>query len=138
MANAAVGGLAGKTVALLGVAFKAGTDDLRSSPALGIWRALAHAGARVRAFDPLVSPEAASAAGLSGACTRSLEEALDGADAALITMVEPAFRTADWARLTATMRQPVVIDGRNTLRGVTLPAAVRYYPIGRGGVRPGA
>jgi UDPglucose 6-dehydrogenase len=75
---------------------------------------------------------------LSGACTRSLEEALDGADAALITMVEPAFRTADWARLTATMRQPVVIDGRNTLRGVTLPAAVRYYPIGRGGVRPGA
>ena len=138
MANAAVGGLAGKTVALLGVAFKAGTDDLRSSPALGIWRALAQAGARVRAFDPLVSPEAASAAGLSGACTRSLEEALDGADAALITMVEPAFRTADWARLTATMRQPVVIDGRNTLRGVTLPAAVRYYPIGRGGVRPGA
>ncbi len=138
MAEAATGGLAGKTVALLGVAFKAGTDDVRSSPALAIWRALVSAGARVAAYDPLVSPESASAAGLSGPCTGSLEEALAGADAALITMADPAFRTANWARLAATMRQPILIDGRNILRGVPLPAKVRYYPIGRGGARPSA
>jgi UDPglucose 6-dehydrogenase/GDP-mannose 6-dehydrogenase len=138
IADAAVGGLAGKTVALLGVAFKAGTDDLRSSPALAIWRALEHAGARVRAYDPLVSPEAAASAGLSGPCTGNLEEAVSGADAALITMAEPAFQSADWARLASLMRQPVLIDGRSILRSVPLPEMVRYYPIGRGAERRGA
>jgi UDPglucose 6-dehydrogenase len=138
MADAAVGGLAGKTVALLGVAFKAGTDDVRSSPALAVWRALLEAGARVAAYDPLVSPEVAASAGLSGPCTGSLEEALAGADLALITMAARAFRTADWARLAATMREPIIIDGRNILRGVPLPATVRYYPIGKGGARPNA
>lgn len=131
MADAAMEGLAGKTVALLGVAFKAGTDDLRSSPALALWRELEKAGARVKAYDPVVSPEAAAAAGLRGQCTQNLEEAVEGADAVLITTVDPAFRTADWERLTASMRG-VVIDGRNILRNVPLPAAVRYFPIGRG------
>jgi UDPglucose 6-dehydrogenase len=136
MADAAVEGLAGKTVALLGVAFKAGTDDLRSSPALALWRELEKAGARVKAYDPVVSPEAAAAAGLRGQCTQNLEEAVAGADAVLITMVDPALRTADWERLTASMRR-VLIDGRNILRNVPLPAAVRYFPVGRGVSRNG-
>jgi UDPglucose 6-dehydrogenase/GDP-mannose 6-dehydrogenase len=132
IAQTALGTLAGKTIALLGVAFKAGTDDLRSSPALSILRALETRGARVQAFDPVVSAEAAERAGLNGAYRQTLESAVEGADAAVITTADPAFRNADWARLSSGMRTPILIDGRNVLRHVTLPALVRYYPIGKG------
>jgi UDPglucose 6-dehydrogenase len=132
IAEAALGSLAGKTVALLGVAFKAGTDDLRSSPALAILHALEAHGARVQAYDPYVSARAADRAGLNGAYRQTLESALLGADAALLTNGDPVFRDADWDRLTPSMRTPVLIDGRNVLRHVTLPGEVRYYPIGHG------
>ena len=132
LAEAALGSLAGKTIALLGLAFKNGTDDLRSSPALAILHALEDRGARVHAYDPFVSPEAAARAGLRAPCGASLEAALHDADAALITTADPAYRTADWARLTAAMRTPVLIDGRNVLRHVSLPPTVRYCPIGVG------
>jgi UDPglucose 6-dehydrogenase/GDP-mannose 6-dehydrogenase len=129
-AEAALGGLRGKTIALLGLAFKSGTDDLRSSPALAILRTLENRGAQVRAYDPFVRPEAAARAGVQAPCGADLKAILTGADAALITTADPTYRTADWAGLTAAMRAPVLIDGRNVLRGVPLPAAVRYYPIG--------
>jgi len=138
LAEAALGSLEGKTVALLGLAFKNGTDDLRSSPALAILHALEDRGARVQAYDPFVSPEAAAHAGLRAPCGASLEAALLDADAALITTADPAYRTADWERLTAAMRTPVLIDGRNVLRDVSLPATVRYYPIGVGRSRQAA
>jgi UDPglucose 6-dehydrogenase/GDP-mannose 6-dehydrogenase len=133
IAETALGTLAGKTIALLGVAFKAGTDDLRSSPALSILRALEARGARVQAYDPVVSAEAAEGAGLNGAYRPTLESAVEDADAALITTADAVFRNADWARLSSGMRTPVLIDGRNVLRHVTLPAPVRYFPIGKGG-----
>jgi len=132
MAEAALGGLPGKTIALLGLAFKAGTDDLRSSPALAILQALGSRGARVRAYDPCVGPDAVAKAGLNGLYRESLESALRNADAALITTADPAFRHADWERLAAHMRTPVLIDGRNVLRHARLPEMVRYYPIGCG------
>jgi UDPglucose 6-dehydrogenase/GDP-mannose 6-dehydrogenase len=132
IAQVALGSLEGKTIALLGVAFKAGTDDLRSSPALSILRALRAAGARVVAYDPVVTADAASLAGLNGTYRETLEAAVADADAAVLTTTDVAFRDADWARLSATMRTPVVIDGRNVLRRVPLPAKVRYYPIGKG------
>ena len=131
MAEAALGGLSRKKVALLGVAFKAGTDDLRSSPALSIFESLRARGAQVQAYDPVVSSEAAQRAGLNGCYRGSMESAVQDADLAVITTAENAFRTADWARLAATMRTPIVIDGRNVLRDVRLPEAVRYYSIGR-------
>lgn len=133
MAEKALGTLAGKTIALLGVAFKAGTDDLRSSPALSILKALEARGARVQAFDPFLSPQAAERAGLNGAYRQTLELAVVGADAALITTGDPIFRDADWERLSSAMRTPIVIDGRNALRNVVLPAPMQYYPIGQGG-----
>jgi len=136
MAQAALGGLFQRTIALLGLAFKAGTDDLRSSPALSILQAFGSRGARVRAYDPCVGPEAAHRAGLNGCYRDSLESALSHADAAVVTTADPAFRDADWARLAAHMRTPVLIDGRNLLRHVHLPEMVRYYPIGRGGAIP--
>lgn len=131
MAEAALGGLSRKTIALLGVAFKAGTDDLRSSPALSIFESLRSRGASVQAYDPVVSGDVAQRAGLNGCYRSSIESALRDADAAVITTTESAFRSADWARLAAAMRTPVVIDGRNLLHDVRLPDAVRYYSIGR-------
>jgi UDPglucose 6-dehydrogenase len=133
MAEAALDGLSQKTVALLGLAFKPGTDDLRSSPAIPILNALRAAGARVQAYDPCVSPEAALGAGLKGFFCKNLESAVRDADAVLITTADPAFRSADWTSLTAAMHTPILIDGRNVLRHVALPEAARYYPIGVGG-----
>jgi UDPglucose 6-dehydrogenase/GDP-mannose 6-dehydrogenase len=131
MAEAAMGSLAGKTVALLGVAFKPGTDDLRSSPALAIFDVLEKRGALVQAYDRFISAEAAKRAGLKSFHGSNLEAAVTGADAAFITTVDPLFRAADWAALTSVMKTPVVIDGRNVLRNVSLPESVRYIPIGK-------
>jgi nucleotide sugar dehydrogenase len=132
MAEAALGGLAGKTVALLGLAFKAGTDDLRSSPAIAVLQSLIKRGAKVRTYDAFITREAAAAAGLESFFAESMEAALEQADGALLTTVDPAFREADWKRLLSGMRTPVLIDGRNVLRNVRLPETARYYPIGQG------
>ena len=131
MAETALGVLSSKTVALLGVAFKAGTDDIRSSPAIAVIEALRARGATVRAYDPVVSLGSAERAGLDGCYRDSLESAMADADAAVITTADPAFRKANWTQLTSAMRTPVLIDGRNVLRRVLLPKGVRYYPIGR-------
>jgi UDPglucose 6-dehydrogenase/GDP-mannose 6-dehydrogenase len=133
IAETALGTLQGKIIAVLGLAFKAGTDDLRCSPALAILPALESRGVRVQAYDPVITAEAAARAGLGDAYRPSLEAAVTGVDAALITTADPAFRNVDWMHLSSVMRTPVVIDGRNVLRRVALPSPVRYYPIGQGG-----
>ncbi len=135
LAERALDGLPGKTIALLGLAFKAGTDDLRTSPALSILSLLKSRGARVRGYDRMISAQAASTLHLDH-YTGDLEGALDSADAAVLTLADPTLAQLDWGRLAARMRSPVLIDGRNALRGVPLPEAVRYYPIGRGGLFP--
>src|SRR5579864_6579129 len=127
----ALGGLAGRTIAVLGLAFKAGTDDLRSSPALALLSLLRARDANVRAYDPIVAREAAAKAGLEHLCEGDLESVLEGADAALLTTADPVFLGADWVRMTSSMRSAILIDGRNALRSVNLPVSVRYYPIGR-------
>ncbi len=136
LAETALGTLADKTVAVLGVAFKPGTDDLRSSPALTILASLRSRGATVRAYDPVVSLKAAERAGLDASYRPTIEQAVRNADAAVITTADPAFRHADWNRLAAVMRSPILIDGRNVLRHTPLPAALQYYPIGRAAPAP--
>jgi len=129
----AAGNLSGKTVALLGLAFKAGTDDLRSSPALALLPLLKAHGAQVRAYDSFISKEAAADLGLDWFCAGNLEMTLEGSDAALLTTADPQFLNADWTHLASCMRSPILIDGRNALRNVRLPDSIRYYPIGQGG-----
>ena len=96
---------------MLGLAFKAGTDDLRDSPALAVIRLLEEKGAEVRAYDPMITK-------LDGlhVCA-SAKEALTGADAAIVVTAWPEFAAFDWTALSAMMRRPVLIDGRNALRG---------------------
>jgi UDPglucose 6-dehydrogenase/GDP-mannose 6-dehydrogenase len=126
-------GLQGRTVALLGLAFKPGTDDVRDSPSLPLLRALQERGADVRAYDPLSLESSRRALGDANPvvlCTTP-EDALAGADAVLIATAWPEFAEWDWARLAGLMRRAVIVDGRNALRHVRLPADILYQPIGQ-------
>jgi UDPglucose 6-dehydrogenase len=105
--------LRGRRIALLGLTFKPGTDDLRDAPALDIARRLLAAGAVVSAFDPVVKtlPEELGAVRL----TRDAYDAADRADAVVVTTEWPEFGLIDPAGLRQVMRGDLVVDGRNCL-----------------------
>jgi UDPglucose 6-dehydrogenase len=123
-----LGSLRGRTVALLGLAFKPNTDDMREAPSLVLAGRLLAEGAEVRAWDPV-----ASADGLHGVVqVETLEEALAGADAAVLVTEWPQLADADWAALAGSMARPLLIDGRNMLDPAALRAAgFAYEGIGR-------
>jgi UDPglucose 6-dehydrogenase len=126
-----LGSLGGRTVALLGLAFKPHTDDMREASSLVLAARLLAEGARVRAFDPVALDAARER--LSGvALCESAEECLTGADAGVIVTEWPQIVGLDWGSLVARMAHPLLIDGRNALD----PAAMRalgyvYEGIGR-------
>lgn len=105
--------LKGRRIALLGLTFKPGTDDLRDAPALDIARRLLTAGAVVSAFDPVVKalPDEYSAIRLAS----DAYEAADRVDAVVLTTEWPEFRLIDPAGLRRVMRGDLVVDGRNCL-----------------------
>jgi nucleotide sugar dehydrogenase len=105
--------LKGRRVAMLGLTFKPGTDDLRDAPALDIARRLLTAGVKVSAFDPIVKllPAEFGAVRLTG----DVYEAADRADAILLTTEWPEFRLLDPVELRRVMRGDLVVDGRNCL-----------------------
>jgi UDPglucose 6-dehydrogenase len=123
-----LGHLTGRVVAVLGLAFKPGTDDVRDSPALPVIRLLESEGAVCRVWDPM-APEHAG-----GQRRFSPAEALDGADAALVVTSWPEISDWPWDDLLARMRRRVIVDGRGLLRSRRWPEGVRYIPIGRGPV----
>jgi UDPglucose 6-dehydrogenase len=110
----AVGGLAGKRIALLGLAFKADTDDVRSSPAVRLAARLMADGADVRAHDPAAGENARRVLP-DLVVVPTAEDALRGADAAVIATEWPVYRELDWAALRDIMRRPLIIDGRRLL-----------------------
>jgi UDPglucose 6-dehydrogenase len=110
----AVGGLAGKRIALLGLAFKADTDDVRSSPALRLAARLLAEGADLRAHDPAAGDNARRVLP-DLLVVDTVEEALRDADAAVIATEWAVYRDLDWAALRETMRRPLIIDGRRLL-----------------------
>jgi len=126
------GSLAGKRVAVLGLAFKPGTDDWRNSPSQPLVRALLERGARVVAWDPLVGTEAVGEWGGQVSLVRTAPEALEGAQAALLATAWPELRDWPWAELSALMAEPLIYDGRNLLAGLDLPPGLRWVPAGRG------
>ena len=123
-----LGTLRGKTVALLGLAFKPNTDDMREAPSLVLAGRLLSEGATVRAWDPVAHPH-----DLRGVMqVDSVEEALAGADAAVLVTEWPQLGEVDWAKIAGTMTTPVLIDGRNMLDpAAMLAAGFRYEAIGR-------
>lgn len=125
------GDLTGKTVAALGVTFKAETDDMRDSPSLDIIPALQEYGATVRAFDPQGMDAAASM--LDGVeWMTGTDAALDGADVAVIITEWAAFRTMDLDKIKSLLKAPVVVDLRNLYEPEDMAAkGIRYHSIGR-------
>jgi UDPglucose 6-dehydrogenase len=123
--------LKGKSIGLLGLAFKPGTDDLRDAPALTLASRLIELGAKVRAYDPHAAESAAAtlpALGLSP----DLDHLAHEADALVLVTEWPEFRELPFAALAARMRCPLIVDGRNCLdREAALDAGMEYIGIGR-------
>ncbi len=125
-------GLRGKTIAVWGLAFKPRTDDVREAPALYLIEDLVKAGATVRAFDPVAMETARAACKVQFTCTKSADEALQGADALAIVTEWNEFRTPDLEKLRSTLKSRAVFDGRNVLDPVKASkAGLTYFCIGR-------
>jgi hypothetical protein len=124
-----LGSLRGTTVALLGLAFKPDTDDLREAPSIVLASRLLAEGAEVRAWDPVADARDV----LQGAtfCATPLE-AVSGADAAVIVTEWPQLRALASEETRAAMRRPLIVDGRNLLNpDEARRAGFAYEGIGR-------
>jgi UDPglucose 6-dehydrogenase len=129
-------GLQGKTVALLGLAFKPNTDDMRESPATPIARGLLARGATVRAFDP-AAMEAAKLDLPELVYCASAYEAARGADGIVIATEWNQFRSLEWGEIRELVRRPLVVDLRNLYEPEKMAAAgFHYVPVGRPEGRP--
>jgi UDPglucose 6-dehydrogenase len=134
--EAAFDGLAGKTVALLGLAFKGDTDDMRESPAIPIVEGLVKAGARVRAFDPAAMEQAKLVLPAIDYCADPYDAAR-GADGLVIATEWNQFRALEFDRLGKLLKQPLIVDLRNLYQPDRVAAAgFRYVSIGRAEARP--
>ena len=129
--------LDGITVAVMGLTFKAGTDDLRGSPALRVVDRLGATGARLVAYDPALGdladrPDMASQLPAALGIRGSVYEALDGADVAVVLTEWPEFAALDWQRAASLMAAARIVDARNLLDPVELRAAgFTYEGLGR-------
>jgi UDPglucose 6-dehydrogenase len=124
--------LKGKTIGLLGVAFKPFTDDLRDAPALHIARSLLERGCKVRAHDPVALPRARAEAGMPIEYCEVAAEIAVGADALILATEWPDYQRLPWGELAKTMRTPIILDGRNVLQRDSLTqAGFRYIGMGR-------
>ncbi|HEX4305835.1 MAG TPA: UDP-glucose/GDP-mannose dehydrogenase family protein [Solirubrobacterales bacterium] len=126
-----LGSLIGKKIALLGLAFKPDTDDMREASSLVLSARLQGEGAEVVAYDPVAIERASQMLG-SVEMADSAMAALEGADAAVLVTEWGEFRDLDWSAAATTMARPLVVDGRNFLDPEALAAAgFEYEGIGR-------
>ena len=129
------GNLKGKTIALWGLAFKPGTDDMREAPSRVLLEKLWAAGAMVRAFDPAAMKETRRIYGERPdltLCNRA-RETLEGADALAIATEWKEFRSPDFDNLKKQLKAPVIFDGRNLYDPAMMKKlGLTYYAIGRG------
>ena len=131
--------LKGKRLAVLGLSFKGGTDDIRESPAIDIVRRLVGEGASVTAYDPAAMPRAREIFGTLISFADDAYAAADDADALLILSDWEEFAALDLARLQGLLRYPVVIDGRNLYSCERMAAEGFYYhSVGRAQLQPRA
>jgi UDPglucose 6-dehydrogenase len=130
------GGVAGKRVAVLGLAFKPGTDDMRQAPSIDVIRHLEDIGAKVVATDPVAITTAKPVLPDTHMVTDAYE-CVRGADAIVIVTEWPEYRHLDWGRVAELVRRPLVIDGRNCLDGGAMSEnGFTYISFGRPTRRP--
>jgi UDPglucose 6-dehydrogenase len=127
-----LGSLVGREIALLGLAFKPDTDDVREATSLVLAARLHGEGARVRAYDPVAGAISRDVLGEARVVDSALD-ALDGADAAVLVTEWPEFRELDWeGEIRRRMATPLVVDGRNFLDAEGLRrAGFTYEGVGR-------
>jgi UDPglucose 6-dehydrogenase len=125
------GNVKNRLIAIMGLAFKPNTDDMREAPSIAIVQALKDAGARVRAFDPEAMANASDA-------IEGIEFApdpyacLDGADAMVLITEWDMFRALDTAKMKQYLKSPIVVDLRNVYRPEEMQqAGITYFSIGR-------
>lgn len=125
------GDVAGKRIAVLGLAFKPNTDDMRDAPSLDIIPALQAAGARIVAYDPEATEQARTMFS-NVEYAASAYACLAGADALVILTEWDQFRALDLARIKASLKTPVVVDLRNIYPPEEMAqAGFRYTSVGR-------
>jgi UDPglucose 6-dehydrogenase len=128
--EAAFGGVAGKTVAVLGLTFKPNTDDMRDAPSLVIVPALQKRGAKIRAYDPEGMSEAKKV--LDVEFRLDAYGALQGADGVVILTEWNEFRALDFARMKGLLKRPLMVDLRNIYRPEEMErAGFTYVSVGR-------
>jgi UDPglucose 6-dehydrogenase len=130
--------LAGKTIAVWGLAFKPRTDDIREAPALSMIDRLLELGCRIRTHDPEAMPNVRKLYGEKIGYFDSQYDALNDADALLIMTEWKEFNTPNFTRMKGLLRKPVIFDGRNIYDpAVMRDAGFTYHSIGRAPVLPG-
>jgi UDPglucose 6-dehydrogenase len=127
-----LGSLVGKTITLLGLAFKPNTDDMREASSLVLSARLQADGAKVRVYDPIAEEEARRL--IRGVYFASdAMDAIAGADAVVLVTEWEEFRSLDWAQVAGAMAGRLILDGRNALdREAIATAGLTYEGIGRG------
>lgn len=130
--NRHLGALPGKKIALLGLAFKPDTDDMREASSLVLAGRLQGEGAQVSAYDPIAEEEARKL--MRGVDFAGSElDAVRDADAVVLVTEWPQFKELDWSAVAGAMRGDLIIDGRNALDGdVVRAAGLKYEGVGRG------
>jgi UDPglucose 6-dehydrogenase len=127
-----VGNVRGKTIALWGLAFKPNTDDVREAPSLDIVRLLQSEGAHIRAYDPVAIENARFALKDVAFCNDAYATA-EGADALVLVTEWNEFKQLDMARVAASMKRKVMVDGRNIYEpGQMRELGFEYRSVGRG------
>lgn len=132
IAEERLGGFAGRSVGVLGLAFKAGTDDLRHSPAIKLVEGLRDRGASVTVFDPVAMDSARPLLADSVAYCDNALDTLADSDVAVIGTSWPEWAQLDWTQIKDAMKGNKVLDARNSLRSLTLPSELVVQAIGRG------
>jgi UDPglucose 6-dehydrogenase len=131
-----LGDVSGKTIGVLGLAFKPNTDDMREAASVDIIKVLVERGAHIRAYDPVAMEVAEQLMPEAVYCATAYDVA-KSADALLIVTEWNEFKQLDFEKLKRLMRQPIVLDGRNVYEPADVEAmGFTYRGVGRGVPRP--
>ena len=123
--------LKGKSIAVLGIAFKPHTDDIRFAPAIDIIERLQAHGAKIRVYDPVAMEKAESVLKQVTFC-KNAYEAASGADCLALVTEWPDFKTLNFKRIKRSMTHPILIDGRNLYDGEKMKTVgFEYHGMGR-------